>query len=656
MRRLWGLAAFAAAILVLAAPVGGQGPSAPREPALTGAVTALSVVRGAGRADVVIAVEGAVDVMDFPLDAPQRIVIDLKGAKLKMPASLYDKVSRGGIINIRMAQYREDMVRVVLDVDAKREYTVVRGDHDVTISVTGSDAFAAWRVGNAARAVVGEVAVKVAAPESTPAVAVAAAPVPSKAPENSAPSAATIAVGKPSAEPQAQEPRISISFIDVNIREVLGDFATFAHRTIVMGKSVDGTVTATIDDQPWDVALKSILSMQGLSAVEDSTGIISVDSYLNIANRAQVEPLQTQVIQVNYANAELMSNLVRSLMGAGCGRAGAAGGGAGGGAAPGGGAPPAGDGGIGSGCSARGSVSFDAKTNTVIVTETPARLADIASYIRDLDIRTPQVTIKAKIIAVDRTALQQLGLSYGLGGANSTFSNALLTGAQAGAGTQNVILSGDGMAAIANASRPYSTTSSLSLIYNMALGGFSLTSFIDALASDKLSDIQAEPSVTTVNNKEAMLFAGSTLAFLLTPPIIPGQISTASPQIQRQDIGITLRVTPHVTSNRQVVLDVFAEQQSITSITTAGPSTNKRNSTNQVLVGDGETAVIGGLTQTTVLKTRTGIPFLMTLPGIGKLFSQEDTTEEKQDLLILITPHIVDDGEVIRAPAPSKKP
>jgi type IV pilus assembly protein PilQ len=630
------LAAFAAAMLVPLAPVPGQGPSAPREAALTGAVTALSVVPGTGRADVVIAVDGAVDVMDFTLEAPQRIVIDLKGATLRLPASLYDRVSRGGIVNIRMAQYREDMVRVVLDMDARREYTVVRGDHDVRISVAGSDTFAAWRVGGASKAIVGDVAVRVSAPEPTP-----AAPLPSKAQENSTPPAAAAASGKPAGEPQSQEPRISVSFADANIREVLGTFAAFAHRTIIMGRTVDGNVNATIDDQPWDVALKYILSSQGLSAVEDSTGIISVDSYTNLADRAKVEPLQTQVIQVNYAKAETMSNTVRSLLGAGCGGGAPAGGG--------GGAPAA-------GCNSRGSVSFDEKTNTVIVTETPARLADITSYIRDLDIRTPQVTIKAKIIAVDRTGTEQLGLSYDLGSAN-TFSNALITrfvGGAAVPGDYKVNLTGDGIASVANASRPYKSSSSLNLIYNMTLGGFNLTSFLDALASEQLTDVQAEPSVTTVDNKEATLFAGSNISFLLTPPIPPGQIQSVAPQIRQQDIGITLKVTPHVTNNHQVLLDVFAEQQVLGVISAAGPTTSKRNSTNQVLVGDGETAVIGGLTQTEVTKNRTGIPFLMTLPGIGKLFSQEDSKEQKQDLLILITPHIVDEGEVIRAP--SKKP
>jgi type II secretory pathway component GspD/PulD (secretin) len=174
------------------------------------------------------------------------------------------------------------------------------------------------------------------------------------------------------------------------------------------------------------------------------------------------------------------------------------------------------------------------------------------------------------------------------------------------------------------------------------------------MSEQQLTDVQAEPSVTTVDNKQAELFAGLNIKFLLTPPIIPGQIQAVAPQIQSQDIGITLRVTPHVTANRQVLMDVYAEQQVLQTITVAGPNVAKRNSTNQVLVNDGETAVISGLTQTEIVKNRTGIPFLMNLPGIGKLFSQSDSKETKQDLLILITPHIVDEGEAV-GPA-AKKP
>ncbi|MGH7653915.1 MAG: secretin N-terminal domain-containing protein [Gemmatimonadaceae bacterium] len=643
MKRVWRSAALAAMLSMPFAGRTADAASLGRETPPAGSVTALSVVPAAGHADVVIAVDGpSIEIIDFTLDSPHRLVVDLKGATLAMPARLYDKVSRGGITNVRMAQWKPDIVRVVLDLDGPHEYTTVRGEHDVRISVTGPTNFAAWRIDGAHAAVVSDVAVVPSAP-----AAAALPPVTMDPPARTA--VRTLPAARTVGPQQSQERTITVNFQDVDIRDVITSFASYSGRTIVVGKGVTGVVTASIKDQPWDVAMRSILQAQGLNAVEDATGIITVDSYTNIADRAKVEPLYTHVIAVNYAKAEVMANTVKSLLGAGCG----GGGGNAGPAAAGGGAGA-------TTCSARGSASFDEKTNTVIVTDTPSRLADIESYIHDLDIRTPQVSIKAKIISVDRTATEQLGLSYDLGSAN-TFSNTLVTRFIDAAGTQpvpgnyRVNLSGDGLAGVANATRQYQSSSALSLIYNMTLGGFNLTSFLDAMSQQQLTDVQAEPSVTTVDNKEAILFAGQNIKFLLTPPIVPGQIQAIAPQIQSQDIGITLKVTPHVTANRQVLMDVYAEQQVLQTTTVAGPQVAKRNSTNQVLVADGETAVISGLTQTQIVKDRTGIPFLMNLPGIGKFFSQSDSQERKQDLLILVTPHIVDEGEVIGTGA-EKKP
>jgi type IV pilus assembly protein PilQ len=673
MTRTLSATLLAAALLTGAASAYAAPPAhVPRAPRAN-PITALSVVPATGRAEVVLTVDGSVDVMDFTLENPRRIVVDLKGATLGMPARLYDKVSRGGITNLRYAQYKPDVVRLVLDVDGPREYTVVRGENEVRIAVNGPDAFAAWRVGAGKGAVaVTDVVVQptttpipVAATVATAPPQPVAPPAPAKQPER-APDKKTNGTFKSNAPPASQEPRITITFIETHIRDVITAFAAFSQRTIIIGKAVDGTFTGDIIDKPWDIALKQILSSQGYTALEDSTGIITVDSYQNLADREKVEPLIYEVIPVNYAKAAQMSQTVASLLTAGCG--GTAAQNAGNNAAQNNaaGAPPGAPSQGSAVCSRRGAVTFDDKTNTLIVTETASHLAEIRAFVRDLDVRTPQVTIKAKIIAVDRTGTEQLGLSYDLGSANG-FSNALVTRFQdnnTGTGNQPVVgdyrinLAGDAFAGVANASRPYKSTSTLSLIYNMTLGGFNLSSFLDALSSTQLSDVQAEPSTTTVDNKEAILFAGTQLSFLLTPPVIPGQVSTATPQLQRQDIGITLRVTPHVTANRQVLLNVYAEQQSLVGVTVAGPNVNKRNATNEVLVPDGESAVIAGLTQTQITYNKTGIPFLMDLPGIGKLFSSTEKIERKQDLLILITPHIVDEGEVVRSgtPTPVGKP
>lgn len=442
-----------------------------------------------------------------------------------------------------------------------------------------------------------------------------------------------------SAQQRVDQPRANFSFVDMPIRDVIAAFASLSGKTFITGPTVQASITAEIPGQPWDVALSKILQAYGLSAVEDSSGIITIDTYANIASRTATEPLVSQIIAVNYAKVSELAVTVRELIAA-CATS-----------APAADAAPA-EGAAAPASCGRGTVAVDGKTNTLIITETGSRLPEIVRYVRELDRRTPQVAIRAKIISVDRSATEELGLSYDVGTAANAavpnYQNAVLP--RGTAGNFTIALGGDAFSGVANANRIFRTSSALSLIYTMAVGGNNLTTFLDALSSEQLSDIQAEPSTTTVDNREATLFAGTEQAFLLTPPTIPGQIQAVAPQIFRQKIGIGLNVTPHVTANRQIAMSIKATQQSLLSISEAGPSITERTATNEVLVADGETAVIAGLTQTQVTKLQSGIPVLMKLPFIGRLFRQERLEERKQDLLILVTPHIVDEGEVVRSP------
>ncbi|MDH5234632.1 MAG: AMIN domain-containing protein [Gemmatimonadota bacterium] len=635
MRRHRTLAALAAGTLLIGAASASAAP-APRGDAA--AVTAVRVVPGAGRADVVLSFEGAVDISDFTLESPHRIVVDIRGATMQLRAPIYDRVPRAGILNVRIGQFQEEVVRMVLDLDAAREYSIVRGDGELRVSVVGPDAFAPWSAGAAAVAMDAPFALEPVAPVAP--VERAGLPL-ALTPTARAEQRAFVAQ-------QSAEPRITVSFYATPIAEVIALFSSFSQRTIITGSTVTGNVTAEIPGQPWDVALQKILQAQGLSAIEDSTGIITIDSYRNLAARVAAEPLVTQLVRVNYAKAAELANTIRALI-ASCSTGSVGGGDA---AAP----PPDAAGGAptpeatpSTTSCGRGTVAADEKTNSLLITESVSRLPEVVSYLKDLDVRTPQVAIRAKIISVDRTATEELGLSYDVGSA-STYSNALIPRGTPGQFTVN--LGGDAFAGVANASRLYGSSSALSLIFNTAIRGYNFAAFVDALSSQQISDVQAEPSTTTIDNRKATLFAGTEIAFLLTPPAIPGQIQAIAPQIQRQKVGITLEVTPHVTANRQISMEISATQQSLISITQAGPSINERNAVNEVLVGDGETAVIAGLTQTQVTKTRSGIPYLMNIPYIGRLFSQTSTEERKQDLLILVTPHIVDEGEVVGTPRP----
>lgn len=645
MKRVWRLAAPAALALSLSASPAvatslGDTPGTDRPSGRAGAVRGISVLPVEGRTEVVIAVDGTVQIRDFTLENPHRVVLDLQNARLGMGTDVYDRVQRGGVRNVRLSQNTGSTVRVVLDLDGRRDYSVMNADGAIRVSITGGESFAAWSSGDAAApaTVTGFQAAVPAAPTYVPEPAYLA--------EREAPSPTTMRVvlDEKTRQQQSQQRRITVTYEEADIRDVIAAIANQAGRTIIMGKDVSGTVTAEIRDQPWDVALQALLGAQGLAAAEDNNGIITVDSYANILVKQSSEPLVTRLVQVNYVPAATLVETVRSLLSRDCtslqGTGGSGGaGGAGGNTAS-----------LSTQCPTRGQVVADSGTNALLVSEVPSRMGELLNYVRQLDIRTPQVSIKGKLISVNRSATEQLGISYDLGSAQG-FSNRLAPRiddeGQPIPGDFLIELGGNALVGIANADRRYGgTNSALGLIFSTALGKFSLTTFLDALSEMRLSDVQAEPQATTLDNKKARILVGQETPVRVID-YASGGAAGALPRanVQFRETGIILEVTPHITSNRHILLDVYAEQSELTILGgDLGFTIPKRNVRTQVIVRDGETMALGGLTQTQVTKSRSGIPILSDLPLIGRLFSQTETREEKQDLLILLTPHIIDEG------------
>lgn len=677
MRRVCSLVAVSAVALIVsplgaaAAPVG---TTAQSKSVNASSVTAVSIMPSDGRADVVVSVSGPVQIQDFTVPSPHRIVVDITGARLMPLANAYDRVARGGIANVRLAQYRTDVVRLVLDVDGEREYSVKQDDQTIRISLAGATQFAAWHSsGKMLAEQVAEVAAETkAAPKAEPAPekpqpkTVEAAGVVENTPPARDVEAAidNAAAARSRREPkivavaplfavQSQQPRITVTYSGADIKDVLAAFATFSQRTIIAGKDVSGNVTAEIKDQPWDVALKALLEAQGLAAVEEASGIITVDSYKNILEKQASEPTSTQLVAINYVSATSLEPTVRGLLYKDCAPGAQQGQGGGGGGGGGANQVPA-------GCIVRGSVAADSATNSLVVTEVASRLNSLLSYVKGLDIRTPQVALKAKIISVQRTNIEQLGLSYDIGSSN-TFYNTLLPRIPEGANApgqfeSQVALGGDAVAGVANAGRKYKQGSALNLIFSTAIGKYSLTSFLDALRETQLSDVQAEPSVVTLDNREAKITVGQETPVRVIDAGSASQIGVpARANVQFRETGIILTVTPHITSNRQIRMKMEAEQSELRIVGgDLGFIIDKRNAKTQLLVNDGETAVIGGLTQTQIVKNRSGIPFLSELPLIGRFFSQTDSREEKRDLLIMMTPTIIDENDPVRPPSSSK--
>jgi type IV pilus assembly protein PilQ len=668
-------------------------------------VHSVSVVPSSGKTDVVIGVSAAVDVQNFTLDAPARVVVDLKGAALDMSQHTYDRLSRGGITNIRYSQFRPNVVRVVIEMDGKHPYDVKRNSSEVRISVTGgkTSEYTSWSSNKngyvaapappPSRSVASTAGVKAkadvaAAPMhtatqkvvaqveslSTQAEPVSTQPEPQyEAPRSvRAPVKAArtddIPVALFTQTQQSQQPLINVTFQDTDIRDVIASFAAFSGRTIVVGKDVNGTVTAEIRNQPWDVALRAILQGQGLAASEDAvSGIITVDSYANILNRQASEPLMTQLISINYARAHMLVPTVQQLLQKDCATI------------------PSSNNVVSNArpnCVARGLVAADSSTNTLIITETASRLAEVLQYVRSLDVRTPQVGIKAKIIFVNRTNIEDIGLSYDLGTGTDQFFSQLVKRTDPstlkpidtngdgvpdalGGGSQfqgdRISLGGNALSAIANANARV-TNPALSVVFSTALGKFQLTSFLDALQEVRLADLQAEPSIVTLDNRQASIQVGQEVPIRVLDANT-ANVGAANPNqapratVQMKQVGIILTVTPHITNNRQILLLLHAENSDAQIASSdVGFVFNKQSGDTQLLVGDGETAVIGGLTVTQTSTSKSGIPLLVDLPIIGRLFGETRTLDEKRDLLILVTPHIIDDGSPIPGAASNPIP
>lgn len=559
-------------------------------------VTAVSVVPTPGHAEIVIALDGAADVKDFVLRGPDRLVIDVVGATLRTAGAAYDGIQRGGIKDVRYSQFRPDVVRVAIYLDGARDYRLEKGDGSVRVRFGADQSFLAWS--------------SAAPADMDPPVS--RSPLAQRAPEVTPPAETPAAVS--TAAPPA--PRITVTWDKASIADVVAGFAAFSGKTIVLGKDIKGEVTAEIKNQPWTEAFAAVLSTQGLQAIELPGGIIRVDSPAALASLDSTEPLTTRMIPVNYASASQLLPSVRSIL------------------------------------SKRGAVVSDTTTNSLIVTETKSRMGDVQDFVKGLDFRTPQVSIQAKIIFVDRTNIEDLGLKYDFGAVrqgDGPFFNKLLQRTDPATGDpfgQNVVdLAGDGVAGIANADATI-TGAALNLVWTTTLGGFRFSSFLSALQSVELADVQAEPTITTVDNRQAQITVGEDVPVRV---IDAGTATGGQPPratVQFRPTGITLNVTPHVTNNRQVLMQINAERSNIRLLASSdvGFTVQKQAAQNQLLVNDGETAVIGGLTVTTITKNRTGIPLLVDLPLIGKLFGFSHTQEQRQDLIILITPRIIDPG------------
>ncbi len=388
---------------------------------------------------------------------------------------------------------------------------------------------------------------------------------------------------------------ISIAFADAPIRDALFAFADFSGRSIIASAEVEGVVSAQIRDQPWSVAFRSLLAAYDLVPTEDSSGIIRVESREGLIARNENRERYTQSFRVNYARAEELLGPAESIL------------------------------------SEAGTATVEPSANVLVVTDVSPVVAAVRDLVEELDRPAPQIDIAAKIVFVNNTKLREHGLSYDLSGASGVDGEG-----------PGVSLSGASWNVLGNASQAIPNPT-LSIMATLTGARHTLTGFLDALDTRELSEVQAQPSVRVMDGRTARIVAGEETPIRVLDAGARGADAETSPEpvatVAFKETGVILEVTPKVSQNGEILLDLIAERSSADLASyEVGLTFRKQRAESRVLVRNGETVVIGGLTVTEVQSVRSGIPLLMDIPLLGRLFSSSRSMTIQRDLIVLVTP------------------
>ena len=424
--------------------------------------------------------------------------------------------------------------------------------------------------------------------------------------------------------------RLSLNFQDIETRAVLQLLAETGGLNIVVSDSVQSSVTLQLNDVPWDQVLDIILVTKGLDMRRDGNVII-VAPAAELAAReqavlddrlAQQEPLQTRYIQINYAKAADLARLI------------------------------AGDG-QNPLISARGSVAIDERTNTLLVQDVPGRIDQIRALVAQLDMPVRQVLIETRIVIVDDDYRRDLGVRLGATAVAGVPADGLVAVTGTGDGSDSLIGSAlNGMlntpAAFVSGLPPVDQRFNVNVPVANPAGRLSLAILRpDYLLDLELTAIQAEgngrvvsmPRVITANQKQARIEQGTQ---------IPYQESSSSgaTTTQFKEAVLSLVVTPQITPDDRIIMDLEVTKDSVgelVSSATGGfvPSIDTRSVMTQVLVGDGETVVLGGILETESREATNKVPIMGDIPVLGRLFRSRVTVEKEVELMVFVTPTIL---------------
>jgi type IV pilus assembly protein PilQ len=435
--------------------------------------------------------------------------------------------------------------------------------------------------------------------------------------------------------------KLSLNFQNIEVRALLQVIADFTNFNVVTSDTVTGNVTLRLKDVPWDQALDIILQAKGLGVRKSGNVLwiapkdeINAKEKIDLEAKAQVaslEPLRTQSFQLNYTKAE---EIAKGLTGANT-----AGGGGGSQSAR-----------I---LSPRGSVIYETRTNQLFINDIPSKLEEIQQMITKIDVAARQVMIEARIVEAEDSFGRTLGVRLGA-------SNATSVG---GAGKLNLGVSGNYSGVVAQTGQPLSGSSaSVPNSYFVNLPGSNLNGYspatvgislftssvnhalnleLSALEADGRGKIVSSPRVITADQIKALIEQGTEL---------PYQVATSSgaTSIAFRKANLKLEVTPQITPEGSIILDVDVNKDSVGQVTTAGYAIDTKHVKTQVLVENGGTVVIGGIFQQSENETEQKVPFLGDIPVMGNLFKNNLRSSKRSELLIFLTPKVVSEKAALR--------
>jgi len=415
--------------------------------------------------------------------------------------------------------------------------------------------------------------------------------------------------------------RISLDFKDADLTNIFRIIAEVSNLNIITTDDVKGRVSIRLINVPWDQALDIVLKSKGLGVVQDGNVLriaplstIRGEEKARLDAKKEVEKLKAtlegvvETISVNYAKAEDMKIQITDLLSEG------------------------------------GKVQIDGRTNTIVIRDLPKNVEAVKALIATLDTPTPQVLIEARIVEVDTSFSRELGVQWGGSYHNNGSTQFGITGIQDPTGS---FIPGQPL----TNTPPFDPTGTppnfaVNLPASIGLGAGGGISFgilrdnlrldlsLSALEASGNGRVVSSPKVVTIDNREAVIEQGTQIPY--------STVSASGTNTQFVDATLSLRVTPHITPEGSVIMRLEAKNDSQGEVGVSGqPAINKKKATTEVLIRDGETAVIGGILQVTRKEDQAAVPWLSRIPILGYLFKKNTNSSTNRELLIFITPKIL---------------